>query len=87
MYAFLIDENKQIIGYQPTTVGLIKAEVERPTPPHPKIGIDYVEYWDDVEKKIVLKEVARPLTESEKTAQSINDINQLLADLMAGGEK
>ena len=87
MYAFLIDGNKQIIGYQPTTVELIKAEVERPIPPHPKIGIDYVEYWDDVEKKIVLREVARPLTESEKTAQSINDINQLLADLIAGGEQ
>ena len=87
MYTFLIDDNKRIISYQPTTVELIKAETERPTPPHhPKPGIDYVEYWDDVEKKIVLREVARPLTESEKTAQSINDINQLLADLMAGGE-
>lgn len=88
MYAFLIDGTGQVIGYQPTTYELIKAEVPRPElPHHPKPGIDYVEYWDDVEKKIVLKEVARPLTDSEKTAQSIDDINQLLADLMAGGEK
>ena len=88
MYAFLIDETGRVISYQPTNYKLIKAEVERPAPPHhPKPGIDYVEYWDDVEKKIVLKEVARPLTDSEKTAQSINDINQLLADIMAGGEK
>ena len=87
MYAFLIDDNKQIIGYQPTTVELIKAEVERPIPPHPKIGIDYVEYWDEAQKKIVLREVERPLTESEKVSQSIDDINQLLAEFMAGGEQ
>ena len=88
MYAFLIDETGRVISYQPTTHNLIKAEVERPElPPHPKIGIDYVEYWDKDKKQIVLREVARPLTESEKTAQSINDINQLLADLIAGGEQ
>ena len=88
MYAFLIDETNRIMSYQPTNYKLIKEEVERPElPHHPTPGIDYVEYWDDVEKKIVLKEVARPLTDSEKTAQSIDDINQLLADLMAGGEK
>lgn len=88
MYAFLIDETGRVISYQPTTHNLIKADVARSElPHHPKPGIDYVEYWDDVEKKIVLREVARPLTESEKTAQSINDINQLLADLIAGGEQ
>ena len=88
MYAFLIDENKRIVGYQPTTYELVKAEAERPAlPHHPKPGIDYVEYWDEAEKKIILKEIKRPLTDSEKTAQSIDDINQLLADLMAGGEK
>ena len=87
MYAFLIDETGRVISYQPTNYKLIKAEVERPAPPHhPKPGIDYVEYWDEAEKKIILKEVKRPLTDSEKTAQSIDDINQLLADLMAGGE-
>lgn len=50
-------------------------------------AINRVEYWDEAEKKIILKEIKRPLTDSEKTAQSIDDINQLLADLMAGGEK
>ena len=88
MYAFLIDETGRVISYQPTTHNLIKVEAERPElPHHPKPGIDYVEYWDETEKKIILKEVKRPLTESEKTAQSINDINQLLADLIAGGEQ
>ena len=87
MYAFLIDESKRIVGYCPTTHELIKAEVERPIPPHSKIGIDYVEYWDEAQKKIVLREVERPLTESEKVSQSIDDINQLLAEFMAGGEQ
>lgn len=88
MYAFLIDGTGRVISYQPTNYKLIKVEVERPAlPHHPKPGIDYVEYWDETEKKIILKEVKRPLTDSEKTAQSIDDINQLLADLMAGGEK
>ena len=88
MYAFLIDETGRVVSYPPTTYELIKEEVERPELPHHLMpGIDYVEYWDDVEKKIVLKEVARPLTDSEKTAQSIDDINQVLADFMAGGEK
>lgn len=88
MYAFLIDETGRVISYQPTTYELIKEEVERPDLPHHLMaGIDYVEYWDSKEKKIYLKDVERPLTESEKTAQSINDINQLLADLMAGGEQ
>lgn len=87
MYAFLIDGNKRVISYQPTTYNLIKVDVARPElPHHPKPGIDYVEYWDEAEKKIILKEIKRPLTDSEKTAQSIDDINQLLADLMAGGE-
>lgn len=88
MYAFLIDETGKVIDYQPTTYNLIKAEAARPElPHHPKSGIDYVEYWDDVEKKIVLREVERPLTESEKVSQSIDDINQLLAEFMAGGEQ
>ena len=88
MYAFLIDDNKRIISYQPTTYELVKTEAARPEMPHhPKPGIDYVEYWDEAEKKIILKEIKRPLTDGEKTAQSINDINQLLADFMAGGEK
>ena len=88
MYAFLIDNTNRVVSYQPTSYELIKEEVERPELPHHLMpGIDYVEYWDSKEKKIYLKDVERPLTESEKTAQSINDINQLLADLMAGGEK
>ena len=88
MYAFLIDETNQIMSYQPTNYILIKEEVGRPElPHHPTPGIDYVEYWDDVEKKIYLKDVERPLTESEKITQSIDDINQVLADFMAGGEK
>ena len=88
MYTFLVDEKNRVISYQPTNYQLIKAEVERPEPPHhPEPGIDYVEYWDETEKKIILKEVKRPLTESEKITQSIDDINQVLADFMAGGEK
>lgn len=88
MYAFLIDGTGRVISYQPTNYKLIKVEVERPALPyHPKPGIDYVEYWDEAEKKIILKEIKRPLTDSEKTAQSIDDINQLLADFMAGGEQ
>lgn len=67
MYAFLIDNNKQIIGYQPTTVELIKAEVERPAlPENPKPGTNYVEYWDAEAQQIVLKEESRPLTLEEK---------------------
>lgn len=88
MYAFLIDEKNRVISYQPTTYELIKEEVERPELPHHLMaGIDYVEYWDSKEKKIYLKDVERPLTESEKITQSIDDINQVLADFMAGGEK
>ena len=88
MYQIMVDENSKILGYYPTTYFLIKTDSERPElPHHPTPGIDYVEYWDDVEKKIYLKDVERPLTESEKTAQSIDDINQVLADFMAGGEK
>ena len=84
----MVDENSKILGYYPTTYFLIKTDSERPElPHHPKPGIDYVEYWDKDKKQIVLREVERPLTDSEKTAQSIDDINQLLADLMAGGEK
>ena len=87
MYAFLIDNAGRILSYHSTTDELVKAETERPIPPHPKIGIDYVEYWDKDRKKIVLREVERPLTESEKVSQSIDDINQLLAEFMAGGEQ
>ena len=87
MYAFLTDDTGRIISYHSTTDEFVKVETERPVPPHPKIGIDYVEYWDKDKKQIVLREIERPLTESEKTAQSINDINQLLAEFMAGGEQ
>ena len=88
MYAFLIDNTNRVVSYQPTSYELIKEEVERPELPHHLMpGIDYVEYWDSKEKKIYLKDVERPLTESEKITQSIDDINQVLADFMAGGEK
>lgn len=88
MYAILINNEGRILTYCSTTDKLIKTETERPIPPHhPKPGIDYVEYWDETEKKIILKEVKRPLTESEKVSQSIDDINQLLAEFMAGGEQ
>lgn len=53
MYAFLIDDNKRIISYQPTTYEFVKTEAARPEmPPHPKPGIDYVEYWDEAERKL-----------------------------------
>ena len=67
MYAFLIDENKRIVGYQPTTYSLIKAEAPRPAlPENPKPGTNYVEYWDTETQQIVLREESRPLTMEEK---------------------
>lgn len=67
MYAFLINENNRVIGYQPTTVELIKTEVERPAlPENPKPGTNYVEYWDAKTQQIVLREESRPLTMEEK---------------------
>ena len=67
MYAFLIDETGRVIGYQPTTVELIKTEVERPAlPENPKPGTNYVEYWDAKTQQIVLREESRPLTMEEK---------------------
>ena len=63
MYAFLIDDTNRVISYQPTTYELIKEEVERPElPESPKAGTNYVEYWDEKEKKIYLQEESRPLT-------------------------
>ena len=73
MYAFLIDEKNRVISYQPTTYNLIKEEVERPElPESPKAGTNYVEYWDEKEKKIYLQEESRPLTLEEKR----NDIDK-----------
>ncbi len=67
MYAFLIDETGRVIDYQPTTVELIKTEVERPAlPENPKPGTNYVEYWDAKTQQIVLREESRPLTMEEK---------------------
>ena len=73
MYAFLIDETNRVISYQPTAYVLIKEEVERPElPESPKAGTNYVEYWDEKEKKIYLQEESRPLTLEEK----LNDIDK-----------
>ncbi len=93
MYAFLIDETNRVIGYQPTTYNLIKVEVERPAlPENPKVGTNYVEYWNPETQQIELKEEERPLTTEEvmkKYQEALERTNEAVQDLaltIAGGE-
>ncbi len=93
MYAFLIDENKRIVSYQPTTYELIKVEVDRPViPSPPKMGVNYVEYWNPETQQIELREEERPLTTEEvmkKYQEALERTNEAVQDLaltIAGGE-
>lgn len=83
MINVLIDETKKIIGFYGTNIEMKKVE-DIPELPTPKIGCDFIPYYDEKMEKIIYKEVKRDLTDrelyeqlaarQEATAQAVQEI-------------